>query len=134
MIDREEMTAYGTVAGIIGAAIIAGWRSRGWLKRRASADAREIANDGAEVDMLGRAIAEAERHKAEAQRQRDIADRAWTERNEAVGELRMLRSEVATLTKHRVDCEQRLERAERRIEDLHKLVDGFLRGGEPNSA
>lgn len=116
MIDWEQVSDVAKIGAMVGAFLFAALRGRGWIKKKSAEDGAAIAEDGARVDMLKRALDEADR-------QRERADMAFDQRNEAVQELGALRAKIESLEQHRVDCDRRIAELEKQIQVLRTIVE-----------
>jgi hypothetical protein len=116
MIDWDRVTDYVGIGGMVGGILWAAFRGRGWLKRWNAQDSSVIADGAAHVDMLKRAM-----NEADAQRRR--ADNAFDQRNQAVSELGALRAQVLALEQHRINCERRIAELEQEVRYLRSVVD-----------
>ena len=119
MIDWEQVGDYAKVGGLLAGLVYAAFRSRGWIKRTTAKDGVEIASDDAYVDMLKRAMDEADY-------QRKRADTAFDQRNVAITTLGEVRGEMAGIKQMHVDCERRILALEGEVASLRAIVDRRL--------
>ncbi len=123
MINGDDLLLYAKIGIAITAALYTAFKGRSWIKRVSSQDSVSLAGDGAVMSILKKAQEEAERARLRA-------DKAFEERNAAVEELGSLRAQVASLERHRTDCERRLLVLEDQLNALRMLVDRRLNGRE----
>jgi predicted RNase H-like nuclease (RuvC/YqgF family) len=95
----------------------------GWLAR---ALIRRIAKDWREVQIEGAGVDAVDAWKEEAKMQRERADRAYHERNEAIAELGTQRERVAQLTAQIDALKRIIEALEGRVERLQTRLEAAL--------
>lgn len=119
MIDWEQTIEVGKIIGMVAVAIGVAIRGRGWIMRKSAEDGAIIAADDARVDMLKRALDEADRHRSRA-------DLASKERNEAVSRMGALEAQVHALEQHKIDCDRRIAAMEAQLTVLRQIIDRRL--------
>lgn len=120
MISGDDVELYAKIGGGIGAAIYVAFTGRSWIKRRLSTDGVVVAEDNAAINMLQRALDQAEK-------ERRRADEAFEQRNVAIQEIGTLRAQVKNLEERRDECDRRIEQAQqhcdRRIEEMERQLE-----------
>lgn len=119
MIDTSEWSDYLKIGAALGAFFYVGLRGRGWIKTKSSEDGVVVAESGARIDMLKRAL-----DVADAERAR--ADLAFNQRNEALSKIGRFEAQVESLQVLHADCERRLADMEVRLQALQTIVDRRL--------